>query len=130
MAPSETTPLEPSEQTVLSVRNLTICLPKNMERENAVENVSFDMRKGEMLCIVGESGSGKSVTANAIMGLLPSSVRIAQGSIRFKGHDLASAGEDVMRSLRGRSVSIIVQDPLSPHKPLMNFGQQVAEVKE
>ncbi|MER9947837.1 ABC transporter ATP-binding protein [Mesorhizobium sp. M0047] len=121
---------EPSEQTVLSVRNLTVRLPKNMERQNAVENISFDMRKGEMLCIVGESGSGKSVTANAIMGLLPSSVRIAQGSIRFKGHDLASAAEDVMRSLRGRSVSIIFQDPLSALNPLMTVGQQVAEVME
>ncbi|MER9583923.1 ABC transporter ATP-binding protein [Mesorhizobium sp. M0276] len=121
---------EQSEQTVLSVRNLTVRLPKNMERQNAVENISFDMRKGEMLCIVGESGSGKSVTANAIMGLLPSSVRIAQGSIRFKGHDLASAAEDVMRSLRGRSVSIIFQDPLSALNPLMTVGQQVAEVME
>ncbi|MER8751067.1 ABC transporter ATP-binding protein [Mesorhizobium sp. M1050] len=121
---------ELSEQTVLSVRNLTVRLPKNMERQNAVENISFDMRMGEMLCIVGESGSGKSVTANAIMGLLPSSVRIAQGSIRFKGHDLASAAEDVMRSLRGRSVSIIFQDPLSALNPLMNVGQQVAEVME
>ncbi|OWK21771.1 hypothetical protein AJ88_11635 [Mesorhizobium amorphae CCBAU 01583] len=93
MPPSETTSREPSEQTVLSVQNLTVRLPENMERENAVENISFDMRKGEMLCIVGESGSGKSVTANAIMGLLPSSVRIAQGSIRFKGHDLASAAK-------------------------------------
>ncbi|ANT50233.1 ABC transporter ATP-binding protein [Mesorhizobium amorphae] len=130
MPPSETTSREPSEQTVLSVQNLTVRLPANMERENAVENISFDMRKGEMLCIVGESGSGKSVTANAIMGLLPSSVRIAQGSIRFKGHDLASAGEVVMRSLRGRSVSIIFQDPLSALNPLMTVGQQVAEVME
>ncbi|ESY73518.1 MULTISPECIES: ABC transporter ATP-binding protein [unclassified Mesorhizobium] len=130
MPPSEMTTHEPSEQTVLSVRNLTVRLPKNMERQNAVENISFDMRKGEMLCIVGESGSGKSVTANAIMGLLPSSVRIAQGSIRFKGHDLASAAEDVMRSLRGRSVSIIFQDPLSALNPLMTVGQQVAEVME
>ncbi|RJT41329.1 ABC transporter ATP-binding protein [Mesorhizobium waimense] len=130
MPPSETIPREPSEQTVLSVQNLTVRLPANMERENAVENISFDMLKGEMLCIVGESGSGKSVTANAIMGLLPSSVRIAQGSIRFKGHDLASAGEVVMRSLRGRSVSIIFQDPLSALNPLMTVGQQVAEVME
>ena len=130
MSPSETISREPSEQTVLSVQNLTVRLPANMERENAVENISFDMRKGEMLCIVGESGSGKSVTANAIMGLLPSSVRIAQGSIRFKGHDLASAGEGVMRSLRGRSVSIIFQDPLSALNPLMTVGQQVAEVME
>ncbi|RRH94009.1 ABC transporter ATP-binding protein [Mesorhizobium tamadayense] len=130
MPPSETTSREPSEQTVLSVQNLTVRLPKNMERENAVENISFDMRKGEMLCIVGESGSGKSVTANAIMGLLPSSVRIARGGIRFKGHDLANAGEGVMRSLRGCSVSIIFQDPLSALNPLMTVGQQVAEVME
>jgi len=130
MPPSEMTTHEPSEQTVLSVRNLTVRLPRNMERQNAVENISFDMRKGEMLCIVGESGSGKSVTANAIMGLLPSSVRIVQGSIRFKGHDLANAGEGLMRNLRGRSVSIIFQDPLSALNPLMTVGQQVEEALE
>jgi peptide/nickel transport system ATP-binding protein len=130
MLPSGMTKGDPIEEAVLSVRNLTIRLPRNMERENAVENISFDMKKGEMLCIVGESGSGKSVTANAIMGLLPSSVRITQGSIWFKGHDLASAREDVLRGLRGRSVSIVFQDPLSALNPLMTVGQQVAEVME
>jgi peptide/nickel transport system ATP-binding protein len=115
---------------MLSVRNLTVSLPKNMERANAVEDISFDLHKGEILCIIGESGSGKSVTANAIMGLLPPVIRVAAGCIRFKGMDLLTADAATLRNLRGRAVSIIFQDPLSALNPLMTIGDQVAEVLE
>jgi len=117
-------------ETILSVKDLTVRLPPKMERENAVENISFDLMAGEMLCIVGESGSGKSVTANAIMGLLPSSVKVTGGSIHFKGHDLVRAGQGVLQGLRGRAVSIIFQDPLSALNPLMTIGRQIMEVME
>ena len=63
----------------LSVRDLTVSLPKGMERAHAVENISFDLKRGQILCIIGESGSGKSVTANAIMGLLPKVIRVSVG---------------------------------------------------
>ena len=63
----------------LSVHGLTVILPKDMERTYAVENVSFDLPRGQILCVIGESGSGKSVTANTIMGLLPKVISVAAG---------------------------------------------------
>ena len=118
------------KNAILSVENLTVDLPKGMERTYAVKDISFDLRPGEILCIIGESGSGKSVTANAIMGLLPSSIRASAGAIRFKGLDILKAREAEVRELRGRAVSIIFQDPLSALNPLMTIGDQIAEVME
>ena len=115
---------------ILAVENLSVDLPKGMERRYAVEDISFDLQAGEILCIIGESGSGKSVTANAIMGLLPSSIRASAGAIRFKGVDILKAKETEVRGLRGRAVSIIFQDPLSALNPLMTVGDQIAEVME
>ena len=118
------------EDTVLSIEHLTVQLPKSMERRYAVENISFELKAGEILCIIGESGSGKSVTANAVMGLLPPSIRASGGSIRFKDVDILKADEKTLRALRGRAVSIIFQDPLSALNPLMTIGAQIAEVME
>ncbi|MCO4317932.1 ABC transporter ATP-binding protein [Phyllobacterium sp. 21LDTY02-6] len=117
-------------EAILTVENLTIDLPRGMERRHAVEDISFELRSGEILCIIGESGSGKSVTANAIMGLLPSSIRPSRGAIRFKDMDILKAREEDVRALRGRAVSIIFQDPLSALNPLMTIGSQIAEVME
>ncbi len=75
-------------EPVLVVENLTVALPKEMDRAHAVEGISFALRPGMVLCIVGESGSGKSVTANAVMGLLPSTLTIEAGAIRLRGRDL------------------------------------------
>jgi peptide/nickel transport system ATP-binding protein len=101
-----------------------------MERAFAVENISFDLMKGEILCIIGESGSGKSVTANTIMGLLPLTIRATAGSILMGGRDLLKLPERELLSLRGRTVSMIFQDPLSALNPLMRIGDQIAEVME
>jgi len=120
----------PPTDPVLSVRSLTVRLPPNMERAHAVQDISFDLKSGEVLCIIGESGSGKSVTANAIMGLLAPSIRVTAGQILFKGVDLVSQAEERIRPLRGRAVSIIFQDPLSALNPLMTVGDQIAEVME
>ena len=121
---------EIDRNAILAVENLSIDLPKGMERRYAVEDISFDLQAGEILCIIGESGFGKSVTANAIMGLLPSSIRASAGAIRFKGVDILKAKETEVRELRGRAVSIIFQDPLSALNPLMTVGDQIAEVME
>src|SRR3954471_6911645 len=102
-----------SEDVALSVRDLTVSLPAGMERAHAVENVSFDLKRGQILCIIGESGSGKSVTANAIMGLLPRVIRISSGGIHLDGMNIAGLPADRLRGLRGRVVSMIFQDPLS-----------------
>lgn len=114
--------------TVLSVRNLTVDLPKGMERAFAVRDISFDLPRGEILCVIGESGSGKSVTANAMMGLLPPLIRVSSGEILFQGQDLLKLDEPALRKLRGRVVSMIFQDPLSALNPLMTVGEQVVEV--
>lgn len=115
-------------EPLLAVRNLTVSLPANMERKFAVEDISFDLYPGEILCIIGESGSGKSVTANTVMGLLPSIIPVTGGAITFKGMPIIGASERRLREMRGRAVSIIFQDPLSALNPLMTVGDQIAEV--
>ncbi|RWK71263.1 MAG: ATP-binding cassette domain-containing protein, partial [Mesorhizobium sp.] len=80
-------------EPLLAVERLTVSLPSNMERAFAVEDVSFKLHAGEILCIIGESGSGKSVTANAVMGLLPSTIRVTSGKILFKGQEITGANE-------------------------------------
>ena len=111
----------------LSVRGLSVELPDGMERTHAVENVSFDLRRGQILCVIGESGSGKSVTANTIMGLLPRAIKTSAGSIVLEGREIVGMGAEELRSLRGRVVSMIFQDPLSALNPLMTVGAQIDE---
>ena len=99
-----------------------------MERANAVENISFDLERGQILCVIGESGSGKSVTANAIMGLLSKVIRVASGAIHLDGTNIVGMSPEKLRDLRGRVVSMIFQDPLSALNPLMTVGAQITEV--
>ncbi|WP_339115423.1 ABC transporter ATP-binding protein [Thioclava sp. GXIMD2076] len=113
---------------VLSVRGLSVALPKALDRRFAVENISFDLQQGEILCIIGESGSGKSVTASTVMGLLPDVMKVAAGEITFRGKNLLAQPESEFRKLRGRAVSMIFQDPLSALNPLMTIGDQIREV--
>lgn len=113
---------------VLSVRNLSIALPVGGDRPYAVENVSYEIHPGEILCIVGESGSGKSMSANAIMGLLPHYLKPDRGEILFEGKDLLTHDEETLRSMRGREMSMIFQEPLSALNPLLTVGEQIAEV--
>ncbi|BDA86568.1 ABC transporter ATP-binding protein [Aureimonas sp. SA4125] len=119
-----------SQSPLLVVENLSVALPPGMDRSHAVKDVSFTLAAGEILCIIGESGSGKSVTAGAVMGLLPQTLRIEGGHIALKGKDLLQASPAELRSLRGRIVSIIFQDPLSALNPLMTIGDQIAEAMD
>lgn len=118
----------PEAEAVLSVRGLTVSLPPEMERRDAVDQISFDLNRGEILCIIGESGSGKSVTASAVMGLLPPVMKVTAGQIIYDGRDLLRLREADRQALRGRSLSMIFQDPLSALNPLMTVGAQVDEV--
>ncbi|MCB8892045.1 ABC transporter ATP-binding protein, partial [Bordetella pertussis] len=116
------------QETLLSVRDLTIALPRGGDREYAVRDVSYDIRVGEILCIVGESGSGKSMSANAIMGLLPDYLQPQGGQILFRGKDLLRQDEATLLSMRGKDMAMIFQEPLSALNPLMTVGEQIGEV--
>ena len=113
---------------LLSVRNLTIALPAGGDRRYAVRDISYDVRAGEILCIVGESGSGKSMSANAIMGLLPDYLAPQSGQILLRGTDLLQQDEARLQSMRGKDMAMIFQEPLSALNPLMTVGEQIAEV--
>ena len=114
--------------SVLEVKGLRVAFRQDGERIEAMKGVSFKVDRGETVALVGESGSGKSVTANAVMGLLPSAISISGGSIRCGDVDLTDASPEVLRDLRGRVVSMIFQDPLSALNPLMTVGDQIDEV--
>ncbi|WP_454766480.1 ABC transporter ATP-binding protein [Cupriavidus campinensis] len=117
----DTTPL-------LSIRNLSIALPKGGDRPYAVRDITFDIGAGELVCIVGESGSGKSMSANAIMGLLPGYLRPERGEILFRGRNLLAQDEATLRGMRGKDMAMIFQEPLSALNPLHRVGEQIAEV--
>ena len=115
---------------ILSIRGLTIALPKGADRPYAVEDVSYDVERGEIMCVVGESGSGKSMAANALMGLLPKGVRPTAGEVIFDGQDLLTLTEKQHRKLRGLHIGMIFQEPMTALNPLMRVGAQIAEVFE
>lgn len=117
-----------TDGVLLKVEDLTIALPKGADRTNAVQDVSFAVRRGETLCIIGESGSGKSLTASAIMGLLPSGLRPTAGTVEFEGADLLRLPEAQMRSLRGRRLGMIFQEPMTALNPIMSIRKQLREV--
>ena len=94
----------------------------------AVDGVSFSVESGRTLGIVGESGCGKSVTSLSIMGLLPKGQgRIAAGTIRFEGRDLATLAPDAMRALRGNRMAMIFQEPMTSLNPAFTIGDQLIE---
>ncbi len=98
---------------------------------HAVEDVSFEVRPGEVLGIVGESGCGKSVTGLSIMRLVPDPPgQIVAGSIEFKGEDLLELNDDEMRQVRGNQISMIFQDPMTAFNPVLSIGRQIGEVLE
>lgn len=112
---------------LLSVKDLRINFSTDHGYVQAVRGVSFDLYKGETLCIVGESGSGKSVTNKAIMGILSSNGRITNGSIMYNGEDLTKVSEDEFHRIRGHKIGMIFQDPLSSLNPIMRIGKQITE---
>jgi peptide/nickel transport system ATP-binding protein len=114
---------------VLQVEGLTVRLPAGADRVNAVENVSFSVAPGEIVCVVGESGSGKSVTAHAIMGLLPpGQLSVASGRVLLEGGELLTKSPAEMRRIRGRRIAMIFQEPMTALNPVMKVGDQIAEV--
>ncbi|MGP5126828.1 ABC transporter ATP-binding protein [Brachybacterium tyrofermentans] len=114
-------------EPILSVRDLSVTFPSEYGTVNAVQNLSYEVHKGEALAIVGESGSGKSVSSLAVMGLLPRTATIT-GEIEMLGQKVFTLNDRQLSALRGNSVSMVFQDPLSALTPVYRVGQQIAEV--
>jgi ABC-type glutathione transport system ATPase component len=113
--------------TLLTVEGLTVALPGGGDRAHAVEDISLHVEAGEILCVVGESGSGKSITANAVMGLLPPGLPRRAGRIALDGTELTSLSPEGLRRLRGSRMAMIFQEPMTALNPLMRVGDQIAE---
>jgi len=111
---------------LLEIENLSVGFPSPRGPLPAVQELSLTLEAGETLALVGESGSGKSVTALAILDLLPPEA-LASGAVRFEGRDLTSASHAEWRSLRGRRMAMIFQEPMTALNPVMRVGDQVAE---
>ena len=112
---------------LLSVQGLAVDFATMDGVVHAVEGVDLEIAAGETVAIVGESGSGKSTTAMAIIGLLAGGGRVASGSIRLDGKDITHAPESELRSIRGRDIGLVPQDPMSNLNPVAKIGTQVAE---
>ena len=119
---------------LLEVQHLTVDFKTDQGVVQAVRDVSFDVRAGEILGIVGESGSGKSVTMYAIMGLLAANGRVTSGSVLFGGRDIGrgafasdKAYQGARRQLRGKDISMIFQDPMTFLNPVLNIERQLIE---
>jgi peptide/nickel transport system ATP-binding protein len=111
---------------VLTVERLTVELDTAQGPGRAVRDVSFALARGETLGIVGESGCGKSMTALALMGLLPDGARVS-GSIRFEGEELVGLDENALCKVRGDRIGMIFQEPMTALNPVHTIGKQVAE---
>lgn len=118
-----------ADTPLLSVRGLTIDLEGETTQRGLVDDVSFDLRRGQTLGLIGESGCGKSLTALSIVGLLPSNLKVVTGSIALDGVDLLKPGKRSLARTRGRSIGTVFQDPMSSLNPTMTVGDQVAEAR-
>jgi len=122
-------PVPMADTPLLSIEALDVCLPAGADRSLAVEGASLTLAPNEILCVVGESGSGKSLTARAVMGLLPGPlVRVTGGAIRLAGEDLVQASAARMRAVRGAEISMVFQEPMTALNPVMRIGAQIDEV--
>ncbi len=118
---------EPGGEAVLEVRGLTVEIATPRGPIRPVRDVWLSVGAGETLAIVGESGSGKSVTATAIMGLLPPVARVAAGHAWLDGRDLLTLPEPALRRLRGGRMAMVFQDPMSSLNPVLRVGEQLGE---
>ncbi len=112
---------------LLEIKNLSVSFDTDQGEVQAVRDVSFSLKSGEVLAVVGESGSGKSALCKCIMKLLPDNARIKQGSIAVNGIDITNYRERDMRKLRGKLFSMVFQDPMTSLNPTLTIGRQIAE---
>ncbi|ENN84519.1 putative peptide ABC transporter ATP-binding protein [Rhizobium freirei PRF 81] len=114
---------------LLSVRNLSVAFHQGGQTSIAVDGVSFDIHRGEVVALVGESGSGKSVSANSILKLLPyPAASHPSGEILFKGKDMLKASDSELRAVRGNDITMIFQEPMTSLNPLHSIERQISEI--
>ncbi|MEC8543938.1 MAG: ABC transporter ATP-binding protein [SAR324 cluster bacterium] len=117
----------PAESSLLEVRNLRVDFPTRRGTLVAVDDVSFEIKAGEVLGVVGESGAGKSLTGAAIIGLLEPPGRISGGEVRLAGKRIDNLAQEQIRQIRGREIGMVFQDPLTSLNPLFRIGEQLTE---
>lgn len=115
------------QEPLLEIRDLDVSFTTLAGEVPAVRGANFTIYPGQSVAIVGESGSGKSTSAHAIIGLLPGTGRVTGGSIWFDGVDITEASSDEMVALRGSSIGLVPQDPMSNLNPVWSIGYQVKE---
>ena len=113
--------------SLLQVKNLVVEFPGRRGTLRALDDVSFEIASGEILGVVGESGAGKSLTGASIIGLLEPPGRVASGEIVLQGQRIDNLDHEAMRSIRGRKIGAIFQDPLTSLNPLYSVGRQLIE---
>lgn len=114
-------------EPIVSVHNLSVRYRTRESTTYAVDDVSFDLERGKVLALIGESGSGKSTAAMAVLRLLAPNAEVVSGRAEFAGEDLLSLHEKVLRTIRGRRIATIFQDPVAGLNPVITIGDQVAE---
>ena len=113
---------------LLTINDLHVSFFTDKGEVKAVRGIDLDIRPGQTLALVGESGCGKSATALSIMRLIESPGRIVQGSLAYQGRDLAQLAETELRSIRGKSIGMIFQEPMTSLNPVFTIGNQIGEV--
>ena len=116
-----------AREPLLSVDDLHVRFGTERGLVYAVNGISFDIAPGETLGIVGESGCGKSVTSLALLGILARNGRVTKGTAMFGGRDLLSLTDEQLRSVRGREIAMIFQDPMTSLNPVLTVGRQIRE---
>jgi oligopeptide/dipeptide ABC transporter ATP-binding protein len=119
-----------SREPLLSVEDLSVQFSTARGTVYAVNGISFDIAPGETLGLVGESGCGKSVTSLALLGILARNGRVSSGRALFGGRDLLTLSDSELRSIRGREIAMIFQDPMTSLNPVLTIGRQIREVLE
>ncbi len=114
-------------EPIVSVHNLSVRYRTRESTTYAVDDVSFDLERGKVLALIGESGSGKSTAAMAVLRLLAPNAEVVSGRAEFGGEDLLSLHEKALRTIRGRRIATIFQDPVAGLNPVITVGDQVAE---